>query len=37
NSDALSLIAGHQSQEIADILGYEYGRVVIHRDDLILI
>ncbi|MBO1109999.1 glutamate 5-kinase, partial [Plesiomonas shigelloides] len=37
NSDALSLIAGRQSQEIADILGYEYGRVVIQRDDLILI
>ncbi|MGL5990196.1 MAG: glutamate 5-kinase [Plesiomonas sp.] len=37
NSDALALIAGHQSQQISDILGYEYGAVAIHRDDMILI
>lgn len=36
NSDALRMIAGHHSQDISDILGYEYGPVVIHRDDMIL-
>lgn len=30
------MIAGHHSQHISDILGYEYGPVVIHRDDMIL-
>ncbi|WP_392565285.1 glutamate 5-kinase [Utexia brackfieldae] len=36
NSDALRLIAGHHSQQIITILGYEYGSVAIHRDDMIL-
>ncbi|MGG2142477.1 glutamate 5-kinase [Symbiopectobacterium sp. RP] len=36
NSDALSMIAGHHSQQIADILGYEYGPVAVHRDDMII-
>ncbi len=36
NSDALELIAGKHSQEISSILGYEYGSVAIHRDDLIV-
>ncbi len=36
NSDALRLIAGHHSQQIATILGYEYGSVAVHRDDMIM-
>lgn len=36
NSDALRLIAGHHSQEISDVLGYEYGAVAVHRDDMIV-
>lgn len=36
NSDALRLIAGHHSQEINQILGYEYGAVAVHRDDMIV-
>lgn len=36
NSDALRMIAGQHSQDISDILGYEYGHVVIHLADLIL-
>jgi len=36
NSDALRMIAGHHSQQISAILGYEYGPVVIHRDDMII-
>ncbi|CCP06281.1 glutamate 5-kinase [Erwinia amylovora] len=36
NSDAMRMIAGHHSQQIGDILGYEYGPVAIHRDDMIL-
>ncbi|WP_304168240.1 glutamate 5-kinase [Lonsdalea britannica] len=36
NSDALRMIAGHHSQEIEDILGYEYGPVAVHRDDMII-
>jgi glutamate 5-kinase len=37
NSDALRRIAGHHSQEIDAILGYEYGPVAMHRDDMIVI
>ena len=37
NSDALNLIAGKRSQDIEQILGYEYGAVAIHRDDLIVL
>ncbi len=36
NSDALRMIAGQHSQQIGDILGYEYGPVAIHRDDMII-
>lgn len=36
NSDAMRMIAGHHSQQISDILGYEYGPVAVHRDDLIV-
>lgn len=36
NSDALRAIAGHHSQQINDILGYEYGAAVVHRDDMIV-
>lgn len=36
NSDALRMIAGHHSQEIGRILGYEHGSVVVHRDDMIV-
>ncbi|TCJ94659.1 glutamate 5-kinase [Volucribacter psittacicida] len=36
NSDALSLIKGKKSQQIEQILGYEYGPVAIHRDDMII-
>lgn len=37
NSDALRRIAGHHSQEIDAILGYEYGPVAVHRDDMITV
>lgn len=33
----LALIKGHQSDEIAEILGYFYGAVAVHRNDLILL
>ncbi|MEI2605879.1 glutamate 5-kinase [Erwinia aphidicola] len=36
NSDAMRLIAGHHSQQIGEILGYEYGPVAVHRDDMIV-
>ncbi|MGV3346911.1 glutamate 5-kinase [Enterobacteriaceae bacterium LUAb1] len=36
NSDALRLVAGHHSQKISEILGYEYGPVAVHRDDMIV-
>lgn len=36
NSDALRMIAGRHSQQIGDILGYEYGPVAVHRDDMIV-
>ncbi|MGL4860039.1 MAG: glutamate 5-kinase [Enterobacteriaceae bacterium] len=36
SSDALRMIAGHHSQEINKILGYEYGQVAIHRDDMVM-
>lgn len=37
NSDALRQIKGKQSQEIESILGYEYGSVAVHRDDMVLL
>ncbi|MDF7681871.1 glutamate 5-kinase [Enterobacteriaceae bacterium ESL0689] len=36
NSDALRIIAGKHSQQINTILGYEYGPVAVHRDDMII-
>ncbi len=36
NSDALRPIAGQHSQQIDAILGYEYGPVAVHRDDMII-
>lgn len=36
SSDALRMIAGHHSQKISEILGYEYGPVAVHRDDMIV-
>ncbi len=37
NSEALFAVAGKHSNEIESILGYEYGPVAVHRDDLILL
>ncbi len=37
NSDALELIKGKHSQDIEHILGYEYGAVAVHRDDMIVL
>ncbi|OCG32893.1 glutamate 5-kinase [Gilliamella sp. Choc4-2] len=36
NNDALRQIAGHHSQEISKIIGYEYGHVAVHRDDMLI-
>lgn len=36
-SDALSTIKGKHSGEIECLLGYEYGSVAVHRDDLIML
>lgn len=36
NSDALQQIAGHHSLEISQIIGYEYGSVAVHRNDMII-
>ena len=37
NNDALLLIKGKKSQDIEAILGYEYGAVALHRDDMIIL
>ncbi len=38
NSDSYSeLIKGKKSQDIEQILGYEYGAVALHRDDMIVL
>ena len=37
NSDALNQIKGKKSQEIEQILGYEYGAVAVHRDDMVVL
>lgn len=34
---SLDRIKGHRSEEIEDILGYEYGVEVVHRDDLVVL
>lgn len=37
SSKDLSAIAGRHSKDIQDILGYAYGPVAVHRDDLVVI
>lgn len=37
NSDALTQIQKQQSHHIEQILGYEYGSVAVHRDDMIVL
>lgn len=37
NSDAMLVIKGRRSGEIGCLLGYEYGAVAVHRDDLIIL
>ncbi|MBE7553310.1 MAG: glutamate 5-kinase [Anaerolineales bacterium] len=37
SANNLRTIYGKQSHQIADILGYEYGPTVIHRDNLVLV
>jgi len=37
NAADLVAIQGHRSEDIATILGYEYGPTVIHRDDWVLV
>ena len=37
NSDALQLIKGQKSADIENVLGYEYGAVAMHRDDMIIL
>jgi len=36
-SEDIEKIKGQHSGQIEEILGYEYGRVVIHRDDLVIL
>ena len=35
--EAIEQIKDHHSDNIEEILGYEYGAVVIHRDDLVIL
>jgi glutamate 5-kinase len=37
DAEDLVIIRGHRSDEISDLLGYEYGPAVVHRDDMVLI
>jgi glutamate 5-kinase len=37
NNEDLDKIKGKQSDEITEILGYFYGAVAVHRNDLILL
>ena len=37
SAESLRKIKGHQSTEIEQILGYTYGKVAVHRNDLILL
>jgi glutamate 5-kinase len=37
NSEALVQIAGRHSNEISTLIGYDYGPVAVHRDDLVLL
>lgn len=36
NSDEMAQLIGRHSQDIQDVLGYERGDVMIHRDDMVL-
>lgn len=36
NSDALNMIKGKKSSEIETLLGYEFGSVALHRDEMII-
>ena len=37
SAQELKMIKGEKSQRIRDILGYDNGEVVVHRDDLVLL
>ena len=37
SSDSMTKIMGRQSAEIEEILGYSYGKVAVHRNDLIIL
>ncbi len=37
SSEDVRRIKGHHSKEIANILGYEYGEEIIHRDNLVIL
>ena len=37
DSDDLQRIKGVKSEDVANILGFEHGSVVIHRDDLVVV
>jgi len=37
SSEALRAVMGRHSNDIAQILGYEYGPVAVHRDDLVML
>jgi len=37
SSEEISLILGHRSSEIEEILGFRYGDEIIHRDNLVLL
>lgn len=36
-SEDIQKIAGHHSNEITSLIGYEYGSVVVHRNDLVIL
>jgi glutamate 5-kinase len=36
SSSEITRLAGHKSSEIEDLLGYRYGDVIVHRDNLVL-
>jgi glutamate 5-kinase len=37
DADEAVRIAGKKSQQVGDILGYELGAALVHRDDLVLL
>ena len=36
-ADDLQAICGHRSQQIAGVLGFDYGPTAIHRDNLVIV